>query len=79
MYNAIFRELAGKLMNILLNGEARDINDGTLLSQLIEQLDLQGKRLAVEINREIVPRSQHGEYIIQQGDNIEIVHAIGGG
>ena len=76
---AIFRELAGKLMNILLNGEAREIAEGTLLSQLIEQLDLHGKRLAVEINKEIIPRSQHAEYAIKDGDNIEIVHAIGGG
>ena len=66
-------------MNITLNGEAREIADGTLLSQLIEQLDLVGKRLAVEINREIVPRSEHAAYIIQAGDSIEIVHAIGGG
>lgn len=66
-------------MNILLNGETRDIVEGTLLSQLIEQLGLTGKRLAVEINREIVPRSEHNTYIIQQNDAIEIVHAIGGG
>jgi sulfur carrier protein len=66
-------------MKILLNGEARDIGDDTRLSQLIEQLDLTGKRLAVEVNREIVPRSQHNDYVIRQGDNIEIVHAIGGG
>jgi sulfur carrier protein len=66
-------------MNITLNGEAREIADGTLLSQLIEQLDLVGKRLAVEINREIVPRSEHAAYVIRAGDSIEIVHAIGGG
>lgn len=66
-------------MNITLNGEARKIAEGTLLSQLIDQLDLHGKRLAVEINREIIPRSQHGDYVIRDGDIIEIVHAIGGG
>lgn len=66
-------------MNILLNGEARNIGDDIRLSQLIEQLELSGKRLAVEVNREIVPRSQHSDYVIKAGDNIEIVHAIGGG
>ena len=66
-------------MKILLNGDVRTIDDGTRLSQLIEQLDLTGKRLAVEVNREIVPRSQHQDYTLQEGDNIEIVHAIGGG
>ncbi len=66
-------------MNIQLNGENKNVADGTLLSQLIEQLELNGKRLAVEINREIVPRSQHADYVIREGDKIEIVHAIGGG
>jgi len=66
-------------MNILLNGEARNIGNDIRLSQLIEQLELSGKRLAVEVNREIVPRSQHSDYVIKAGDNIEIVHAIGGG
>jgi sulfur carrier protein len=63
----------------MLNGESKNIAEGTLLSQLIEQLELGGKRLAVEINCEIIPRSQHADYVIHEGDKIEIVHAIGGG
>lgn len=66
-------------MNISLNGDAKDIEEGIYLNQLIENMGLTGKRLAVEINREIIPKSQHAEYEIKQGDVIEIVHAIGGG
>ncbi len=66
-------------MNISLNGESRQIENNLLLSELIEQLGFAGKRLAVEINKEIVPKSEHGRYTIQDGDRIEIVHAIGGG
>ena len=66
-------------MNILLNGEPRDIPDSTTALQLVEILGLTGKRMAMEINTEIVPRSTFNEHVIQPGDNIEIVGAIGGG
>lgn len=66
-------------MNIVLNGESRALNSGTLLAQLIHELGLEGKRLAVEINREIIPRSQYAHTELKNGDTIEIVHAIGGG
>jgi len=49
------------------------------LQDLIERLQLAGKRIAVEVNLEIVPRSQHPDYQLQAGDRVEIVHAIGGG
>jgi len=66
-------------MNILLNGESRQIPDSSTALQLVEILGLTGKRMAMEINAEIVPRSTFNEHIIQPGDNIEIVGAIGGG
>ena len=66
-------------MNITLNGETKPLNDGICLNQLIEELNIQGKRIAVEINQQIIPKSEHASYEIQDGDNIEIVHAIGGG
>jgi sulfur carrier protein len=66
-------------MKITLNGEARAIDDGLKLQALIDQLGYSGKRLAVEINQEIIPKSQHADFIIKDGDHIEIVHAIGGG
>ena len=49
------------------------------VSVLIESLALTGKRLAVEVNEDIVPRSQHPEFTLNPGDRVEVVHAIGGG
>ncbi|UZW76875.1 sulfur carrier protein ThiS [Alkalimarinus sediminis] len=49
------------------------------MADLIRLLALEGKRIAVELNMEIVPRSEHAVTILHQGDNLEIVHAIGGG
>jgi sulfur carrier protein len=66
-------------MDIMVNGTSRAVPDQTSAGELLESLGLAGKRLALEINREIVPRSQFGHYMIQPGDRVEIVHAIGGG
>lgn len=66
-------------MNIKLNGESREIPDDSTAQQLVELLELSDKRLAMEINREIVPRSLYAETLLVEGDQIEIVHAIGGG
>ncbi len=66
-------------MEILLNGEARQLPEGYTIASLIEELGLIGRRLAVEVNLEIVPRSTHASHPLQPGDRIEIVHAIGGG
>jgi sulfur carrier protein len=66
-------------MNILLNGEQRGLEEALTLHGLIDYLALSGKRLAVEVNEEVVPRSQHAEYRLHDGDWVEIVHAIGGG
>jgi sulfur carrier protein len=66
-------------MHIILNGDRREFPDTLSASQLLQDLGLTGKRLALEVNREIVPRSSFDNHIIQPGDRIEIVHAIGGG
>jgi sulfur carrier protein len=66
-------------MNITLNGEARQVPDNCSASQLIEELGLAGRRIALEVNHEIVPRSRYTEQTLQAGDKVEIVHAIGGG
>lgn len=66
-------------MNITLNGETRNVPEGVTAAALIEQLELTGQRLAMEVNGEIVPRSRHGEHTLQPGDRVEIVRAIGGG
>ena len=66
-------------MEITLNGESREIPDDISAAGLIEMLNLSGKRLAMEVNREIVPRSTLAQLRLRAGDNVEIVHAIGGG
>ena len=66
-------------MNILINGEPQQVPDYITAAQLLENLGLTGKRLAMEVNLEIVPRSTFEEFVIQPEDRVEIVHAIGGG
>lgn len=66
-------------MNITLNGENRQIDAGLTVAGLIEQLGYQGKRIAVERNGEIVPRSAHATTQLADGDHLEIVVAVGGG
>lgn len=66
-------------MHIQLNGKTYPLSQQLTLAQLLEQLELTGKRLAVEVNLAIVPRSQHEQHVLQAGDKVEIVHAIGGG
>lgn len=66
-------------MHIILNGDSREVADKSSLSQLVDQLQLSGKRLAIEVNQEIIPRSEHDTCMLKDGDQVEIVHAIGGG
>ncbi len=66
-------------MQILLNGERHAVATGQTLATLIAELDLGDKRIAVEVNGEIAPRSQHATMALHEGDRVEIVQAIGGG
>ncbi len=66
-------------MEIFVNGESRQVEESFSALQLLESMELVGKRLALEINEEIVPKSRHAEYLIAAGDKVEIVNAIGGG
>ncbi len=66
-------------MNILINGQSQPAEVGATLATLIQALDLTGTRLAVEINQEVIPRSEYGAYRLNEGDRVEIVQAIGGG
>lgn len=66
-------------MNLLLNGESRHFETALTLAELLATLDLAGKRVAVELNGDIAPRSQHAATALKDGDRVEIVHAIGGG
>lgn len=66
-------------MQIQLNGELTDVPVDATISAVLEQLSVTGKRLAVEVNEDIVPRSRHSDYRLSAGDRVEVVHAIGGG
>jgi len=66
-------------MQVYVNGETRQIPPDTSMSALLDLLQLSGQRLAVEINSELVPRSTYPEHHLNDGDRVEIVHAIGGG
>ncbi|BAN34380.1 MAG: sulfur carrier protein ThiS [Gammaproteobacteria bacterium] len=66
-------------MQLTVNGTPHSFEQNPNLSQLLETLNLTGKRLAVERNGEIVPRSQFGETVLTDGDQLEIVVAVGGG
>lgn len=66
-------------MLIQLNGDSLELPDGQYVADLLARLELGGRRVAVELNLEIVPRSQFASTRLQDGDRVEIVHAIGGG
>lgn len=66
-------------MDLRINGETRQFAGPLTVAALVEQLGYAGKRIAVERNGEIVPKSQHGETPLVSGDQLEIVVAVGGG
>ncbi|MBF1803430.1 sulfur carrier protein ThiS [Alloalcanivorax profundimaris] len=66
------------MTSLTVNGDPMTL-DGTTVADLVAQLQLSGRRLAVEVNRDIVPKSEHGQHRLHDGDVVEIVHAIGGG
>jgi sulfur carrier protein len=66
-------------MQILLNGALRDCTHGITIASLLEEAGHGGSRVAVEVNREIVPRSLHVKYVLNEGDRVEIIQAVGGG
>jgi len=66
-------------MNIIVNGESQSLQSDASLGQLLVMLGLDGKRIAVEVNRDIVPRSDYESFKLSDNDTIEIVNAIGGG
>ncbi len=66
-------------MQIHLNGAVHDLPEGTTIADLLERMELMGRRVAVELNLEIVPRSLHATTHLAEGDRVEEVHAIGGG
>lgn len=67
------------MMQIRVNGAPFELPEGSTVVDLLGMLDMAERRVAVEVNRAIVPRSQHPNHALTTDDRVEIVHAIGGG
>ncbi|MFT4180084.1 MAG: sulfur carrier protein ThiS [Thermomonas sp.] len=66
-------------MDIRLNGEPRRIPDHATITTVLQLEGLAERRVAVEVNGEIIPRGRHADHVLRDGDTMEIVHALGGG
>ena len=66
-------------MSLTVNGERRDVSAGETLAGLLHRLGVDPAKVAVERNRAIAPRSSYGRTLLSDGDELEIVHFVGGG
>jgi len=66
-------------VEILVNGQTRQVPERTTVAELLAQLGLAGRHVAVEVNLQVVPRARHAEHPLAAGDRLEIVTLVGGG
>lgn len=66
-------------MQIVLNGQVREVSTGASIADLLRALELPGRQVAVEVNDELVPRARHAEHRLGEGDRLEVVTLVGGG
>ena len=66
-------------MEIILNGKPTNVADGLTAAELVADLALSGRRYAMEVNGELLPKRVHGDHELAAGDRVEIVQAVGGG
>lgn len=69
----------GSVMKITINGKIHNTSENTLLSNLLQELNMASRALAVAINSKIIPRSQFDVTVLQEEDSVELVQAVGGG
>ena len=67
------------LVNLLVNGDARNVPSGCTVAELIDALGLQIRRIAIAVNRDVVPRSAFATHQLAADDRVEILEAVGGG
>ncbi len=72
-------QLATRTISVVVNGAPQTLDAGATVADLLARMDAAGRRVAVERNGEIVPKSRHGETRLADGDRLEIVIAVGGG
>ncbi len=66
-------------MKIMLNGESHELAEAITIAALLTQLGVQTRHVAVEVNLEILPQPEHPSYVLQEGDQLEVVTLVGGG
>lgn len=66
-------------MQLYLNGEIRQFDQALTIAELLMLLGLSERKIAVEVGRVIIPKSRHGGHLLQEGDHVEIIQAMGGG
>ena len=67
------------MIEIIVNGEPRTVRDGLTVQELLAELGIRGDAVAVELNRDVVPRDRHGDMRLGAGDRLEVVTFVGGG
>ena len=73
------KQYGASVPTIVLNGESRPIQAGQTVLDLLQELGLDPRQVAVERNREVVPRAEHGQAVLADGDQLEVVTFVGGG
>ena len=68
-----------RVVQVMVNGEARALEAGATVADLVAALGLGPRRIAVEVNRAVVPRAEYGATALRDGDAVEIIHFVGGG
>ncbi|QDT54753.1 sulfur carrier protein ThiS [Caulifigura coniformis] len=71
--------MSSEMISISVNGQSREVARGMTLAALVAELKVPSKFVAVERNRDVVPRAQHAETLLQAGDQLEVVTLVGGG
>jgi len=66
-------------MQIVLNGQDTQVISQCSITKILEVLELQSQRVAVEVNQEVIPRAEHKSFLLSSGDLVEIIQAVGGG
>jgi thiamine biosynthesis protein ThiS len=66
-------------VHVVINGDPQQVSEGLTIAGLVRQLGFSERRIAVEVNREIIAREQYGERTLADGDQVEVVHFVGGG
>ncbi len=66
-------------VNVIINGAPRDVASEITIAALLAELEVSQRHVAVEVNRQLVPRARHAEYQLREGDCLEVVTLVGGG